>query len=248
VSEKPLSPKDRIILPLDFNSFDDAKKAVKKLKNEIGLFKVGLTLYVKEGRKVIDHLQDQVGAERIFLDLKFNDIPETVGGVSSVVERMAPVRFMTVHASEGERVLKAAVEALKEGTGVLGITVLTSITDSELLGLGFSMTVRERVLMLAGFSKKAGCAGVVCSGLEASDVKKKCGQSFVVVAPGIRPAWAMISGDDQRRVMTPAQAVKSGSDYVVIGRPIHRAADPVGAAQKVAEEIEEALHDLPAGP
>lgn len=233
--------KERIILPLDFHSIDEAKAAVQKLKNEVGLFKVGLTLYIKEGRAVIDYLSGEVGPEKIFLDLKFHDIPETVANVSSVVGSIAPVKFITVHASEGGRILKAAVDALPKESRVLGVTLLTSSSEAELKELGFSGTPRERVLSLARIAKNAGCGGVVCSGLEARAVKEACGKNFVIVTPGIRPKWAMIAGDDQRRVMTPGEAVKNGADYVVVGRPIYTAPDMADAAKRVAAEIEETL-------
>ncbi len=241
VQEKPLSAKDRIVLPLDFHSLGEAQTVIEKLKNHVGLFKVGLTLYIKEGRTILEYLNSVVGPDRIFLDLKFHDIPETVGNVSSVVVSMSPVKFLTVHASDGERILRAAVDASQNGAKVLGITVLTSLSDAELKDLGISMTVKERVLKLARISKKAGCAGVVCSGLEALAVKEQCGKDFIVVTPGIRPKWASISADDQRRIMTPGEAIQQGADYVVIGRPIYTSSDMVSAAIKVAAEIEEAL-------
>lgn len=241
---KQASAKERIILPLDFRSLDQARTAIGQLRDHIGLFKVGLTLYLKEGRAILDYLQGEVGADRVFLDLKFLDIPETVKNASAV---MAPfhVKFMTVHASQGAGVLRAAVEALEGGTQVLAVTVLTSATDSELRGLKINQTVGERVLLLAQIAKGAKCAGVVCSGLEAREVKKECGRDFIVVTPGIRPAWAEVSKDDQRRKMTPAEAVRNGADYVVVGRPIYASSDRVGAARKVAEEIEEALSNPP---
>ncbi|HZR45651.1 MAG TPA: orotidine-5'-phosphate decarboxylase [Candidatus Manganitrophaceae bacterium] len=235
-----LSAKDRIVLPLDVGSFDEAKATIRKLKDGVGLFKVGLTLFVKEGKRLLEQLQDEVGGGRIFLDLKFHDIPETVGHASSAVASFG-VRFLTVHASDGERILKAAVAAMPEGSQVLGITVLTSLAESELRDLGIAMPVKERVLALAKVAGRAGCGGIVCSGLEAGDVKQACGRDFLVVTPGIRPAWTQVPGDDQRRVMTPGEAIRCGADYVVVGRPIYTASDPRGAAEKVAEEIEAAF-------
>ena len=245
VTEPQLSAIDRIILPLDFDSLAEAKKAIKKLKRHVGLFKVGLTLFVKEGWPVLKAITDEVGEGKVFYDLKFGDIPETVASVSSVVvANSSHVKFITVHASEGKRVLKAAVDALQNGTKILGITVLTSTTLEEHRELGFTNSIKDRVLTLADFSKKAGCGGVVCSALEASAVKERCGQDFIVVTPGIRPKWSTIPGDDQRRVMTLGEAIKSGSDYVVIGRPIHSAPNPVDAAKKIAEEIQQVLEEL----
>lgn len=242
---KKFSSKDRIVLPLDVGSFDEVKATIRKLKDGVGLFKVGLTLFVKDGKRLIEYLKGEVGGDRIFLDLKFHDIPETVGNASAVVASFG-VKFLTVHASDGERVLKAAADAVQPGTQILGITVLTSSSETELKALEISTPVSARVLTLAKIARRAGCAGVVCSGLEAGGVKQVCGRDFIVVTPGIRPAWAQVPGDDQRRVMTPGEAVRQGADYVVVGRPIYTASDVIGAAQRVAEEIEAALQALSA--
>lgn len=244
MSIRRASAKERIILPLDFPSREQAQTVVKQLRDHVGLFKVGLTLYVKEGRTILDYLTNEVGADRIFLDLKFLDIPETVANVSAMIDSFRP-RFITVHASQGPRVLKAAVEALRSGTRVLAVTVLTSVTEAELRELKINQTVKERVLLLAQIAKGARCAGVVCSGLEAGEVKKECGRDFIVVTPGIRPIWAEVSKDDQRRKMTPGEAIQNGADYIVVGRPISSSSDRVGAARKIAEEIEAALSHSP---
>lgn len=241
MSPRP-SGKERIILPLDVGSFADAKAIIKHLKEEVGLFKVGLTLFVKEGNRLIEYLRGEVGGHRIFLDLKFHDIPETVG---NAVASLTDIKFVTVHASDGERILKAAVEGIAaesdSGPNILAVTVLTSLSEVELKELGVTMPVKDRVLTMARIAKRAGCAGVVCSGLEAREVKKECGRDFIVVTPGIRPAWAQVQGDDQRRVMMPGEAIRNGADYIVVGRPIYTASDMRGAAQKVAEEIEGAV-------
>ena len=130
---------------------------------------------------------------------------------------------------------------MQNGTKVLGITVLTSLTEEESKELGYPGSIEERVLTRAGIAKRAGCAGVVCSGHEAKAVKQKFGEDFIVVTPGIRPSWSNIINDDQRRIMTPKEAILNGSDYIVVGRPISIAKDPVEASDKIAQEIEEAL-------
>ena len=137
--------------------------------------------------------------------------------------------------------VRAAVEAVEGRVQVLGITVLTSLSEMDSKTSGYSKTVQERVLDLARVAKKAGCAGVVCSGREAKAVKEECGKDFIVVTPGIRPNWAAVSGDDQQRIMTPGEAIRNGADYVVVGRPISQAKDPVEAAEKITQEIMEAL-------
>ncbi len=235
----PTEPKDRIILPLDFDSGDEALRVVDQLKDHVGMFKIGLTLFMSaEGTKIVHRVQRALGGgERIFLDIKFSDIPHTVRGVSSAVVSKTEVKFFTVHAQQGERALSAAVEAMQNRTNVLAVTVLTSMSEEESQDLGYTIPVSERVLKYAKMAKRAGCTGVVCSGLEARAVKEECGRHFVVVTPGIRPVSMQVEEDDQRRTMSPREAIRGGSDYLVIGRPIYQAGDPVYAAQKIAEEI-----------
>lgn len=241
VKKPQLSAKERIVFPLDVPSLEEAERFVKLLKDHIGLFKVGLTLFVREGFQVIKMIEDIAGC-KVFLDLKFHDIPETVGNVSSVLmSKSQGIKFVTVHTSEGERIVRAVVEKMTKGTGVLGVTVLTSLDEKESEELGYSKPIKDRVLALAGIAKRAGCVGVVCSGNEAKAVKEKFGKDFVVVTPGIRPAWTNIRKDDQRRIMTPKEAILNGADYIVVGRPIYTARDPVDAADKIAQEIEESL-------
>ncbi|MEO2054948.1 MAG: orotidine-5'-phosphate decarboxylase [Nitrospira sp.] len=239
----PTEPKDRIILPLDFHSGEEALSVVDQLKGHVGMFKIGLTLFMSaEGTKIIHQIHEALGGgERIFLDIKFSDIPHTVRGVSSAVVSKTEVKFFTVNAQQGERALRAAVEAMQNRTNVLAVTVLTSTSEEESQDLGYAIPVSERVVKYAEMAKKAGCAGVVCSGLEVQAVKEKCGHHFVVVTPGIRPTSMPVAKDDQRRVMTPGEAIRNGSDYLVIGRPIYLASNPVHAAQAVAEEIRGAL-------
>ncbi|MFQ5579139.1 MAG: orotidine-5'-phosphate decarboxylase [Nitrospiria bacterium] len=239
----PTEPKDRIILPLDFHSRDEALSVVDQLKDHVGMFKIGLTLFMSaEGTKIIQQVHKMLGGgERIFLDIKFSDIPHTVRGVSSAVVSKTEVKYFTVNAQQGERALRAAVEAMQNRTNVLAVTVLTSTSEAESEDLGYVMPVSERVVKYAEMARKAGCAGAVCSGLEARAVKEKCGSHFVVVTPGIRPKTMRVEKDDQRRVLTPGEAIRNGSDYLVIGRPIYQAGDPVYAAQAVAEEIRVAL-------
>ena len=247
MSEK-LSAKERLVLPLDSDSLDDAKRLIRELKNHVGLFKVGLTLFVSHGFQAIEAISKEVGDNRVFFDLKFLDIPHTVGSVSGALISVHGhgVKFVTVHTSEGERIIKAAVDAVAKGTNgtrVIGITVLTSMNDHDLRASGLypQQTVEERVLFLAGIANNAGAAGVVCSGHEARAVKRKFGEAFLVIAPGIRPRWSSVTRDDQRRVMTPSEAIQAGVDYIVVGRPISQSPDRVGAAQRVLDEIESAL-------
>jgi orotidine-5'-phosphate decarboxylase len=235
--------KERIILPLDVSSLKEAEPYVRELKNHVGLFKIGVTLMLGEGLKVIHTIADQVEGQRLFVDVKFHDIPWQIANSSqAIMSEFRSIRFITVHASDGERIIKAVVEKAKGSVGVLGITVLTSVGKEEAPRID-PVEVEQRVLDLAAISKHAGCAGVVCSGREVKAVKAALGPDFLVVTPGIRPRWASIPMDDQRRVSSPREAILNGADYVVVGRPISFAQDKVGAAQKVAEEIEQALEE-----
>jgi orotidine-5'-phosphate decarboxylase len=242
MSTKSLSARERIIFPLDFTSLQEAARYIEMLKDHVGLFKVGLTLFVKEGPKVIEAIQKTAKNNKVFLDLKFHDIPETLGNAAAaLMEQSHAIKFITVHTSEGEAIAKAVVDAMKNGTQVLGITVLTSLGQAELQALEISDTVEQRVLRLAQIAKNAGCAGIVCSGREAKAAKRKFGKDFIVVTPGIRPSWSVIPGDDQQRIMTPREAIVQGADYIVVGRPIYKDPHPIKAAEKVAHEIDAAL-------
>ncbi|MBI4378992.1 MAG: orotidine-5'-phosphate decarboxylase [Nitrospinae bacterium] len=251
-------PKDRIIFPLDFPEINSAMRYVEILKDHIGLFKVGLELFVREGPAILrvisnasrngnkSHLpvQGQTGGrEKIFLDLKFHDIPETVKRAlrSADVYR---VNFITIHCDEGKDMMESIAETASERIKVLAITLLTSLSREGLKEMGMREDLQDPlrlVLHRAKIAKSAGCAGVVCSGLEAEYVKKELGEDFIVVTPGIRPSWSIIHHDDQKRITTPFEAIKAGADYIVVGRPITASKDPADAARRIAEEIEKAL-------
>jgi len=231
--------KDYIIFPLDVQSAEAAKKYAALLSAHVGMFKVGLELFIQSGPEIISFIKSS-GAG-VFLDLKLHDIPATV---SRAMERVADLGadFATVHCGESQRMLEAAVKGSQGRVGVLGVTVLTSVMAEDILTAGFkeefTSDMSKLVMKRAVMAKEAGCTGIVCSGLEAERVKKDLGKDFVTVTPGIRPAWDGMEKNDQRRVTTPAQAVKNGSDYLVIGRPIRDAKDPKEAAIRISEEIE----------
>jgi len=232
-----------IIFPLDVPSLAKARYFVELLAGHVGMFKVGLELFMKEGPEVVRMIR-KTGANRIFLDLKLHDIPETVQRAMAAAADL-DVSFVTVHCGESVKMLEAAVKGCGGKTGVLGVTVLTSIGSEDIRSAGFqeqfSRNMQMLVLKRAAMAKNAGCKGVVCSGHEAGIIKKEFGRDFLAITPGIRPKWETAGGDDQKRIMTPAQAIRNGADYLVIGRPIRDAEDPVLAAEKVALEIEEAL-------
>ncbi|MFO7708771.1 MAG: orotidine-5'-phosphate decarboxylase [Desulfobacterales bacterium] len=231
-------PGARIIFPLDVASESAAKRWVELLTGTVGMFKVGLELFIRCGPEIVRFIQSG-GSAGVFLDLKLHDIPATVSRAMAGVAELG-VRMATVHCGEAPRMLEAAVAASGGRVGVLGITVLTSVTAADLATAGLrpelAGDLKGLVRLRAQMAKKAGCAGVVCSGLEAGMIKAEFGRDFITVTPGIRPLWAA-GTDDQRRVATPAEAVCAGSDYLVIGRPIRDAKDPRGAALRIAEEI-----------
>ena len=244
-----MQPRARLIFPLDVPNKTEAAKFISLLKDEVGLFKVGLELFVAEGPAFLQYLTQTARVE-YFLDLKFHDIPATVTGAQARI--MQGARLATVHVDQGRKMLTQAVTSLKNRVKVLGVTVLTHLGPDDLLALGiasrYAKDPSQLVLLRARLAQAAGCDGVVCAGTEARAVKAACGPDFLVVCPGIRPAWAAVPGDDQKRVMTPYEAIKAGADYIVVGRPIRLAPDPVAAARQVVAEIEQGLRDRPPTP
>jgi orotidine-5'-phosphate decarboxylase len=235
-------PKDYIIFPLDVASDDEAKRYVELLANHVGLFKVGLELFIHAGPEIVRFI-NSAGSAGVFLDLKLHDIPATVSRAMNGVADLG-VHFATVHCGETPKMMEAAVAGSRGRVQILGVTVLTSVSAEDIQAAGyrpeFYPDLSELVLKRARMAAAAGCSGVVCSGLETLVIKRHIGVEFVTVTPGIRPAWAGGKKDDQQRVTSPAQAVTNGSDYLVIGRPIRDAVSPVDAAKRVADEVEQA--------
>ncbi len=237
------SAKDYIVFPLDFSSREEAEKYVQLLRGHVGMFKVGLELFIRTGPMLIQFIKKESSA-KVFLDLKLHDIPATVGGAMASIAALG-VDFTTVHCGENPDMLKMAVKKAGRNVSVLGVTVLTSVAGEHIRSAGFkeiyASEVRKLVLKRAEIAKTAGVKGVVCSGLEVADIKSQFGNTFIGVTPGIRPDWPEERIEDQRRITTPAQAVQAGADYLVIGRPIRNAKNPVDAAKRIADEIEEVL-------
>jgi len=235
--------KDYIVFPLDVASVAEAKSYVKLLDGHVGMFKIGLELFIDQGPSVVAMVRE-LSRAKIFLDLKLHDISATIKRAMGRVANLG-VDLVTVHCASSIQMLEKAVEGGRGKTGVLGVTLLTD-NDAKTVEAGgfkeiFVKDPNELVLVRAGMAHAAGCMGVVCSGREVAQVKKAFGRDFLAVTPGIRPEWSLLEKDDQKRVTTPAQAVKLGSDLIVIGRPIRDAADPARAAQKVIQEINAAL-------
>ena len=239
-----MQPRERLIFPLDVPHKTEAESLISLLKDHVGLFKVGLELFVAEGPAVLHFLAATARVE-YFLDLKFHDIPATVR--SALARVMEGARLATVHVDTGRESLRPSPAGRGNKVKLLGVTVLTHLKpdDLETMGLAreYACDLTKLVLLRAGMARAAGCDGVVCAGTEAAAVKAAWGPEFLVVCPGIRPAWAAVPGDDQRRIMTPYEAIKAGADYIVVGRPIRLAADPAAAADKVVAEIELGLRD-----
>jgi len=231
--------KDYIIFALDVPDADAAQEYVECLSGTVGMFKIGLELFINAGPDIVPLVHTK-GNAGIFLDLKLHDIPATV---QRAVDRVADlgVRFTTVHCGESSAMLAAAVSGSRGRVGILGVTVLTSVSGTDIRDAGFADHWSEDpgrlVMKRARDAKDAGCAGVVCSGLEVENLKRSLGENLITVVPGIRPDWEGVENADQHRVMTPADAIEKGADYLVIGRPIRDAADPRVAACRIAEEI-----------
>jgi orotidine-5'-phosphate decarboxylase len=235
--------KDYIIFPLDVPTEKAAKAYVELLSGSVGMFKVGLELFIRSGPGLIDFIKSS-GNTNVFLDLKLHDIPETVFRAMEGIAGLG-VAFATVHCGETPRMLEAAVSGAKGKVGVLGVTVLTSVASEDIKAAGFRKPFYEDLTRLvierADMAKAAGCTGIVCSGREVKMIKKTLGRDFIAVTPGIRPVWDDIKTHDQKRVVTPAIAVKNGSDYLVIGRPIRDASNPKEAVLRIVKEIEAVL-------
>jgi len=227
----------RVIIPLDVPTPGEAFALVDRLGDQADFYKVGLELYTRAGSDVVRALIDR--GKEVFLDLKLHDIPNTVSRAVAVASDLG-VRLLTVHGSGGPTMLEAAAAGRTGELRLLAVTVLTSLSPDE-MGTVWGReirSIREEVGRLTGAAQESGMDGVVASALEASWIRSQVGPDFLVVTPGIRPAGA--SRDDQNRVATPAEAVRAGADYLVIGRPITRAADPAAALAAVLSEIREA--------
>jgi orotidine-5'-phosphate decarboxylase len=226
---------DRIIVPLDVPTTQQAIELVDRLPS-VSFWKVGLELFVNSGAEVIKLLRER--NKRIFLDLKFHDIPNTVAGACRSAARL-DVDLLTVHAANGRVGLKAAVDAVADALkppSIVAVTLLTSFNSREVaFDLHIPLEMQDYALQMSLMAKESGCQGAVCSPLEVAALRRACGQNFTLICPGVRPQWA--TAGDQRRTMTPYQALQAGADYLVIGRPITAAVDAVAAWEKIAEEM-----------
>jgi orotidine-5'-phosphate decarboxylase len=226
---------NRVIVSLDFPDGKQALDLCQKLDPASCKLKIGKELFTREGPELVEKL---IASDfDIFLDLKYHDIPNTVASACRVAAELG-VWMLNVHASGGRAMMEAANEALDKTTHkplLIAVTVLTSMSQEDLNELGINKPVEEQVMMLASLAKSSGLNGVVCSAKEASRLKSELGKDFCLVTPGIRPANS--SSDDQKRIMTPADAIEAGSHYLVIGRPITKAEDPLAALEAINASI-----------
>ena len=236
--------RERLIFALDVDSFEEAQRWVRKLHSKVGLVKVGKQLFTRCGPEIIQMVRAEGG--EVFLDLKYHDIPNTVAKAGVEACRLGAKMF-NVHALGGLQMMQQTVAEVDawcaankaERPIMLAVTILTSSTEETLQKIGIDRPVTEMVPRLAALAKQAGFDGVVASPKEVGLIRQACGDDFAIVTPGVRPTFASL--DDQKRVTTPADAISNGADYLVIGRPISAAADPVAAADLILDEIEGAL-------
>jgi orotidine-5'-phosphate decarboxylase len=234
-----MDPASRIIIALDVDSRSAALDLVRELP-AAEVFKVGLELFTAEGPALLKDIKAL--GKQVFLDLKLHDIPNTVGEAARIGVRHG-ARMMTIHTSGGAEMMARAAEVARAESArlgvakplLLGVTILTSLKNDNLASIGMVPDTGAQVLRLAALAKSAGMDGVVCSAQEIEIVRKETGPGFLIVTPGIRPAWA--AAQDQKRIMTPAEAVGKGSDYLVVGRPVTQAPSPREAFRKIVEEL-----------
>lgn len=229
---KSLEARDRLIVALDFPTQAKALALVSVLSGSVSTYKIGLQLYTVAGPAIVQAVA-ATGA-KIFLDLKLHDIPNTVAKAVAAAGELG-VRMLTVHLSGGSAMLRAAVEAKPPALSLLGVTVLTSANQETLAEIGITSELRAQVVRLAELGQKCGVDGLITSPQEVRVLRERLGQEMTLVTPGVRPAWA--GADDQKRFTTPSEALNSGADYLVIGRPITAHADPPAAIKRLLEEI-----------
>lgn len=239
-----MDARDRLITALDFPTFDRAKALVEELGDAVTFYKVGMELFYGAGPDIIRYLKDK--DKKVFLDLKLQDIPNTVAHSLAVLTRLG-ADIMNVHAVGGPKMMAEGMKAVKAAAAELGrpapkliaVTVLTSMDEAQWKPLNYAKPIGEEVLDLAALTKESGLDGVVASPREAAGIREKCGKDFLIVTPGVRPAWA--ATNDQSRIATPAAAIGNGSTHLVVGRPITQAENKQEAVRKILEEMEGAF-------
>ena len=244
LSSRQGGAKQRLIFALDVGSLEEVKKYVTLLANEVGLFKVGKQLFLHGGPQMVRLIREKGG--KVFLDLKFHDIPRTVARASIEATRLG-VQMFNLHASGSLEMMRLTVREVNKvcraenlrRPKILAVTVLTSLSKEDLKRTGVITGVENQVVRLAKLAKEAGMDGVVASPLEVSRIRRECGRNFLLVVPGVRSRGE--SWDDQKRVLTPEEAMRAGADYLVVGKPIRDAKDPREIARQIVREMEQGL-------
>jgi len=239
LKNRKIAPGRRLIVALDVPTAREAMRWVRKLSPKVKIFKIGLELFCAAGPSIVKKITEE-GAD-VFLDLKFLDIPNTMAGAVASAARLKPF-LLNVHGLAGPKALSLCAETVKKAnrkTRLIAVTLLTSYDETEAKRAGIETPVKTTVAKLCGASLKAGLAGVVASPLEVKMLRKKFGENFIIVTPGVRPEWAV--KNDQKRVATPRDAIRNGADYLVVGRPVLGASDPLKAAEMIIREILEAV-------
>ncbi len=232
---------EKLIVALDVQSLGEAEGLINRLIPIVKIFKVGLGLFTLYGPEAVKLVQKKGG--RVFLDLKFHDIPNTVAHSVRSAAKLG-VFMINLHVLGGQEMMRQALKAARDEAKrlklnkpkILGVTILTSLNEGDVEEIGIERNLDKEVLHLAEMAKKAGLDGIVASPKEINIVRKKLGSEFIIVTPGVRPSWAKAKGD-QKRIMTPKEAIKAGADYIVVGRPIIEAKDPLKAAKRIIKEI-----------
>ncbi|KAF0158605.1 MAG: orotidine-5'-phosphate decarboxylase [Syntrophaceae bacterium] len=238
-------PADKLIFALDAAGYEEALSWIELLSGHVGMFKVGKELFTSVGPKIVESIKQK--GSRVFLDLKFHDIPNTVARAAEAAVGLN-VDMFNIHASGGARMIRETVDAVAacaekrgiESPVVLAVTVLTSLNNSDLAEIGFETTTNDLVLRLAKMAQKSGASGVVASPQDIVALRRDLGEDFVIVTPGIRSADEPVK-DDQKRTLSAFEAIQAGADYIVVGRPIRQAKDPLTACRRISQEIADGL-------
>jgi orotidine-5'-phosphate decarboxylase len=236
-----MTGKDRLIVALDVGTEAKALELVDKLKGAVDIFKVGSELFTSCGPRIIDTINKK--GCKVFLDLKFHDIPNTAARAAGAATELG-VFMMNLHSLGGYEMMREAAKAVEDEAEdlkiakpkLLAVTILTSMDENGLKKIGINDNMKSQVLKLAKLARDAGLDGVVASPQEVRFIREELGKNFLIVTPGVRPSWA--SSNDQKRVLTPKEAIENGADYIVIGRPITEAKDPEEATRRILKEIE----------
>jgi orotidine-5'-phosphate decarboxylase len=238
---KQISPKDRVIIPLDVPDRDSALRLVEHVSGLVGMFKIGSQLFTAEGPQLVREII--TSGERVFLDLKFHDIPNTVAGAVESAAKLG-VSILNVHTLGGSEMMRAAAHAVGDRgllwitrPAVLGVTVLTSMDKADLADVGIPLDLTAEVVRLATLARDSGLDGIVASPQEIRLIRETItAERFIILTPGIRPAWS--AKGDQKRIATPVDAIRDGADFIVVGRAITDSPDPRAAAERILEEID----------